>query len=199
MFSIFTLSNLAFSQSDSYKDRSKCIVISKDLVKENLKYPQEASFSKSFVHEENGFGKCIVLGEVTASNAFGVKTKYTFKVWMTHNGKEWTTRNNWEMERLILEDESGEQSIVDNRKKPVNDNRKRELGYIDGIKCTFIEGNSYFTRLVTSSVLTEDQINKTAVELKITTDIIYFHLPNQTERGDEYGMKTGTLVFVFDD
>jgi hypothetical protein len=197
--SFIVISNNTYSQNDTYKERSKCIVISKDIVKENLTYPEEAKFSTSFVHEENGYGKCIVLGQVTASNAFGVKTKYTFKIWMAHNGKEWAERRNWELEKLILEDESKSQTVIDNRKKPVNDSRKRELGSIDGINCTFIEGSSLFTRIITLNKLSREQIKRTSIELEIKTDIIYFHLPNKTNRGEEYGMKNGNLIFLFDE
>lgn len=194
---IVAFSNLK-SQTDSYSNGVRCKTISQDIVKENLKYPQEAKFSSSYVHEENGYGKCIVLGQVTAKNAFGVKSLYTYKIWMTHNGKEWSIRNNWELEKLILEDENKKQTIIDNRKKPVNDSRQRELGSIDGIKCTFIEGSHLFTRIVTSKKLTQNQIKRSSNELKIETDIIYFHLLNNTGRGQEYAMKNGNLVFIFD-
>jgi|GEM_PF-4738828 hypothetical protein len=187
------------SQSDSYKNEFRCKITAQDFVKENLKYPQEAKFSNSFVYEENGYSKCIILGQVTAKNAYGTKSLYTFKIWMTHNGNEWTDIKNWELERLILEDEEKKQTIIDNRKKPVNDTRKKELGSIDGVKCTFIEGSHLFTRVVTGVKLNRDQIKKASEELDIKTDIIYFHLPDRTNRGQDYAMKNGNMIFIFED
>lgn len=197
---VFTFATFAvgLAQTNTYKERSKCFIASQDFVKENLKYPQEATFSNSYVHEINGYGNCIIIGQVTAKNAFGVKILYTYKIWMTHNGKEWTDQRNWKYSKLILEDEQGKQSIINKEAdKQITASKVKVLGYIDGIKCTLIEGNEYYTRIVTSKKLSKAQIAKSESILKIETDIIYFHLPGKTERGMDYGSKIGTMIQIF--
>ena len=114
---LFLLVTLALSvgvyaQSNTYKDGGKCSIASPDFVKEKLNYPKTAKFNKSHVHEENGYQKAIVIAKLTAKNAFGVESEYVYKIWMTHNGGDWTEKENWKMTKMILENAStGEQKI----------------------------------------------------------------------------------------
>jgi hypothetical protein len=115
------LSFSASGQSDAYKSKSKATIVAEGFVKEKLKYPKEVDFYGGTVHEENGYGKCIVLGKFTAKNSFAVKTEYVYKIWLSHNGKDWTGQSNWAYTKLILEDTgTGEQTIYDNREKNKN-------------------------------------------------------------------------------
>jgi hypothetical protein len=109
------LSLSLFAQADAYQSKYKAYIIAQDFVKQKFKYPKEAKFDSNVVHETNGYEKCIVLGKVTAKNAFGVHTEYVYKIWLEHNGKEWTDLNNWTYTKLILEDSAtGEQSVFTN-------------------------------------------------------------------------------------
>lgn len=195
---VVTLSLGAYSQNNTYLDKNKCYITAQDFVKMKLKFPKEAKFDKNVVHETNGYGSAIVLGKVTAKNGFGVMSEYVYKIWINHNGRDWTDIDNWSMERLILEDSSTKkQQVFDNRVKPQNDTNVRNAGKIDGIECAVIENNNNFTRITTSRKMTESQIKKAAPILKISTPLIYFHLPNQKARGEEYAMKNRDLILIY--
>ncbi len=188
----------AHSQTNVYQDKNKCYITAQDFVKSKLKFPKEAKFDRNVVHETNGYGNAIVLGKVTAKNALGIQTEYVYKIWISHNGGEWTDSRNWTMTKLILEDSSSkEQAVFDNRVKPQNDKTVKNAGNIDGIICTIYESNSSATRVITSRKLTEAQIKKAPSVLGIKTDIIYFHLAANKNRGEEYAMKNKDLILLF--
>lgn len=188
----------SFAQSDAYRDKSKCFITAQDFVKSKLKYPKEARFDRSVVHETNGVGSSILLGKVMAKNAIGIQTEYVYKIWLSHNGKDWTDSRNWSMTRLILEDSStNEQTVFDNRTKPQIDKTVRNAGSVDGISCTIYESNSSATRVITSKKMTETQIKKVPSALGIKTNIIYFHLSANKNRGGEYAMKNKDLILIY--
>lgn len=101
-----------FPQAESYKDKNICSIKAEHFVKQKLSYPKEAKFNRKIVHETDGYGSATVLGKVNTKNAYGVKIEYVYKIWLTHNGKEWTDNNNWEMKKLIIEDSSTKQQYV---------------------------------------------------------------------------------------
>ncbi|GHV27483.1 hypothetical protein FACS1894176_09440 [Bacteroidia bacterium] len=162
-----------FVQSDSYTNKNRAYITAQDFVKQKLNYPKEAEFNSNVVHETDGYGKCIVLGKVTAKNAFGVRTEYVYKIWLSHNGGDWTTLSNWSYSKLIIEDtKTQKQTVFDNREKPTNDTRNKDIGSIDGIKCNIVESNANFTRIVTAKQLTESQLKRIPSLFKINTNSI---------------------------
>ena len=103
---------LSFSQTDSYLKKFRCSIISEEIVRSKLKYPKEAKFNSDVVHETNGYGKAIVLRKFIAKNAYGVQSNYVYKIWLSHNGKDWTERNNWNYSKLIIENsDTGKQQV----------------------------------------------------------------------------------------
>lgn len=109
---VLVLNAGVFAQSNVYRDKSKCYITAQDFIKQKLKYPKEAKFDRNVVHETDGYGSAILLGKVTAKNAFGIQSEYVYKIWLDHNGKDWTELRNWTMKKLIMEDVStGEQKV----------------------------------------------------------------------------------------
>lgn len=187
-----------FAQIDASKDKGKCVVTAEKFVKSKLKYPNTADFKLGTVHETDGFRKAIVMGKLTAKNAFSMETEYVYKIWMMHKGNAWDELSNWKLNKLVLENvNTGKQEVFDYREKPKNDTSVRKAGEIDGINCKKIESNKYFTRLVTAKKLTKAQVTKAAKILDIKTSNIYFHLLNKTNRGQEYASKTGDMIFYY--
>jgi len=93
-------------------DGYKCAIISEDFVKSKLKFPLEGKIRTSnHVHEvENG--QAIVINKFTAKNAFGVKSEYVYKIWMSFKGGEWEDIKNWSYSKLIIENTAtGEQTV----------------------------------------------------------------------------------------
>lgn len=104
--------SVIFAQTDSYKNKNRAFIIAQDFVKKKLNHPKEAKFYNDVVHETNGYSNCIVLGRVDAKNSFGVTTSYVYKIWLNHNGKEWTDINNWVFTKLIIENSNTEKQSV---------------------------------------------------------------------------------------
>lgn len=100
--------------SEIIYDGTKCAIISEDFVKSKMMYPRETKFKTStHVHEVEG-NKAVVLNKFHSKNSFGVKVDYIYKIWMTHNGNDWTDINNWTMIKLVIESPStGEQFTFD--------------------------------------------------------------------------------------
>lgn len=185
--------------TETYKIRSRCAVMSEDFVKQKLQYPQEAEFSTSeAIHEIGEYGECIILGKVTSKNAYGVRTSYIYKIWLFHNGREWNDINNWSYSKLILEDENKKQTVFDNRVKPQNNTTAKILGTVDGIECVFVEGNDSHERITTSTKMTEAQIEKAITELKLDEKkVLFFTLAGKTKRGEEYAQKAGDFIAIY--
>lgn len=71
-------------------------LMSKDFIKQDLTYPDEAEFSSLDCNSEtNADGTYTVLRKVTAKNAFGVKTTFVYKVLLRYNGGIGVDKNNW--------------------------------------------------------------------------------------------------------
>jgi hypothetical protein len=90
-------------------------IISEDFVKEHLQYPEEADFSTLRCNTEIDGDQFVVLSYVISKNAFGVKNKIIYKIWLTYNGRNDVDIENWKCEKIILEEENGKQTIIDNR------------------------------------------------------------------------------------
>lgn len=103
---------IVFSQTDSYKNKNRAYIIAQDFVKKKLNHPKDAKFYSDVVHETNGYSNCIVLGKVDARNSYGANTSYVYKIWLNHNGKEWTDINNWVFTKLIIENSDTQKQSV---------------------------------------------------------------------------------------
>jgi hypothetical protein len=178
--------------------KNQVYIVLQDFIKDKLNHPTEAEFDRNIVYEIEASNRHIALGKVVAKNSFGIKTEYTYKIWLIYNGNDWTDKNSWTVEKIILENpNTGGQFSTDNRVKPQNNTTKRELSSIDGIKCTIIESNDSATRITTSKKMTESQFKKALSRWNLPTKIIYLHLSNKIERGQEYASKTGDLILFF--
>lgn len=112
LFVLVAMMPLLVLGQDASTNKNRAYITAQEFVKQKLKFPKEADFNNSVVHETQGSGKCTVLGKVTAKNAFGVRTEYAYKIWLVHNGKDWTEQSNWRYTKLILEDTStGKQQV----------------------------------------------------------------------------------------
>jgi len=100
------------AQSNSYMNKNRAYIIAQDFVKSKLKYPKDADFYMDVVHESKSYGTCILLGKVDAKNAYGMTTRYVYKIWLSHNGKEWTDKYNWKFTKLIIEDSNTQQQSI---------------------------------------------------------------------------------------
>ncbi|MGG5599319.1 hypothetical protein ACPDHJ_05895 [Myroides sp. C8-3] len=79
--------------------------ISKEFIKHDLKYPEEAEFSIADCNKENlSSDTFVVLRKVIAKNAFGVKTAYIYKVTLKFNGGITSDKNNWELIEMRSEE-----------------------------------------------------------------------------------------------
>ena len=190
-----------FSQSDSYSNKGRAYIASKEFVKKVLKFPKESDFYGGAVHETNGFGKCIVLGKFSAKNAMGVTSEYVYKIWMAHTGGDWTNQNTWSYSKLVIENTStGEKQTFngDNySQKKTTSSEKNLLGKIDGISCYVIEKTSAAIRIKTNKKLTKEQIKKSIKDLNINVNTVMFNLPGKEKRGEEYGSYISGSVFYF--
>lgn len=195
---IFLLFTLLVVSQNAYNDKGKCSIIARSFVEKNIKYPKESSFNSSTVHSTDGYGKAIVLGKFTAKNGFGVKSEYGYKIWLEHNGRDWSDVSNWKYSKLIIEDAvTGKQQVIDNRVKPKNDTRENNLKSINGVSCIVFEKNSNFTKIKTSKKLTKAQMQKIIDMNNITTNLVIFHSFNKLKRGEEYASKIGKDWFIY--
>lgn len=73
-------------------------IMSKDFIKEDLKFPNEAEFSSLDCNvQKEGSDLYTVLRKVEAKNAFGVKQSYIYKVTLKFKGGITVDKNNWEV------------------------------------------------------------------------------------------------------
>lgn len=80
------------------EDIGDSFAVAKVYVKFHLNYPEEANFKLSEVeHKYLGNDECIVKGNVIAKNAFGVKSKHTYKVKLKYKGGEGMNSKNWDL------------------------------------------------------------------------------------------------------
>lgn len=94
---------LLFGCSSNKITDSKCFVMAQDFVKKRFSYPNEADFHYDYIFEVESEQNYIVLGKVTAKNAFGVKSDYVYKIWLSYLGGEWTSTTSWSSKKLIIE------------------------------------------------------------------------------------------------
>lgn len=92
-------------------------IMSEDIVKEKMRYPSEVEFKDEYLGEEISPTQFKVLRRFTAKNAFGVKSDYAYRIYMTFKGEDWAVLNNWEYEDLTIENvATGEQNFYHVRK-----------------------------------------------------------------------------------
>lgn len=109
---LLSMSVYVFGQADSYKKIARAYIISQDFVKAKLNHPKDAKFYSDVVHEPGSYGSCVVLGKVDAKNSYGITTRYVYKIWLLHNGKEWTDKQNWSFTKLIIENAANKKQEV---------------------------------------------------------------------------------------
>lgn len=81
--------------------------VAEEAVNKKLKYPDEANFEKLSKDCSKEGDTYVVMGLVTAKNAFGVRTKYVYKVEMTFIGDDYFMYHNWNIKRVRLEKYAG--------------------------------------------------------------------------------------------
>lgn len=136
LIAIFMVVFLCVSCDDNNITDTKAYVMSQDFVEQQFKYPKEVDFNSEFVFEIDIDGTYIVLGKVIAKNALGVKSEYTYKVWLKFNSGDWADKNNWECKKIIIEDNAtGEQHISENGDKysPVENKTEVQTEQVDRI------------------------------------------------------------------
>ncbi|WP_270899598.1 hypothetical protein [Bacteroides xylanisolvens] len=85
-------------------------IVSEDIVKEKMKFPDEVEFNGDYRGSEISENEFDVMQKFTAKNDFGVKSNYVYKIHMVYIQGEWTDKNNWSYSNLIIENSStGEQ------------------------------------------------------------------------------------------
>lgn len=86
-------------------------IISEYFVRNKMRYPDEVDFETDYRGDKLSDNKFKVYQKFTAKNAFGVKSTYVYRAVMLYRGEgDWTDRNNWICDDLIIEDvATGEQ------------------------------------------------------------------------------------------
>lgn len=86
-------------------DEPNPCLMSKDFIKQDLTFPDEAEMSAfDCSSETNSDGSYTILRKVKAQNAFGVESSYVYKVRLRFNGGITTDINNWELIGIISEE-----------------------------------------------------------------------------------------------
>jgi len=188
----------------SYNNKNHAYIASQDYVKAYVKYPNTVEFlNTGVVHETDGYGKCIVLAKFTAKNAYGVESEYVYKIWLTDKGGDWTEKDTWECTKLLIENASTrEQNIFYPSASPTktesNIFEEKEV-VINGIKCKFYrEQNDYAYIETSKKIRTEKMIDDVISKLDITAKNIYFLTPQGRKTSDEYALKTGNIILIYD-
>lgn len=90
--------------SGKTSDLNPCFV-SEDFIRRELNYPEEAEFPMldCNITEESG-NTFTILRKIKASNAFGVKKAYIYKVKLEYNGGESSDSNNWSLINIRSEE-----------------------------------------------------------------------------------------------
>ena len=110
-------------------DKITSYVMAQDMIKEKFRFPEEVKFEqRDLIHEVDGPGECVLMGAVTAENAFGVRSRYIYKIWLIYSGGEWADSRNWSYSRLIIEDiATGKQeTFIGNPKQPYTPPKKAD-------------------------------------------------------------------------
>lgn len=69
---------------------------------------------------------------------------------------------------------------------------------IDSVECTYQYVNDNCARVITSKMMLDSAfLRKTINELKVTENIVYFHIPELSGSGEEYASCTGKNIFVY--
>lgn len=93
------------AEADLASHDTEAYVIAKEFVKTRLKYPEEADFPFTPTSSKHvGSGAYNVLGEVTAKNAFGVKSRYVWRALIKFNGGDDLNPKDWEVVALELKE-----------------------------------------------------------------------------------------------
>ncbi len=99
------------SCEDNKPTLTRAGIMSDDIVKYKMKYPEEVEFEGGYSGNEVTEREFDVFQKFTAKNAFGVKSSYVYKIRMIYKDGDWADKNNWKYENLIIENmSSGEQN-----------------------------------------------------------------------------------------
>jgi hypothetical protein len=208
LFTLTLMLSVAISliAKDYAASRSESYIMAQDFVKEKFKYPREVKFNRDVVHERDGYGKCIILGKLTAKNAFGVTSEYAYKIWLEYNGGSWDELKNWSYSKLIIEDAVTKEQQVYTGNTPSkpqprqNTTTRKETTFL-GLKCQIIEDTGVAIRIQTPRKLSEAEIKKglTTFEFKNNRNPIQFCLKGKIKRGEEYASwSKGAGVLIFE-
>ena len=176
-------------------------IICEDFVRPLMKYPKEVEF------EDNAKGELVkdnlfkVLQKFTAKNAFGVKSEYVYKIFIAYTGGDWTEKNNWVYQQIIIENVStGEQNIYNGRNLEKEKNAA-DLGKVEviaGIKCTIMFKTSDAIKYCTNKKLKNKDMKKIYMVKHEEFSTIQFCVEPNTAVGKEYASFSGKNFFNFD-
>jgi hypothetical protein len=84
-----------------------------------------------------------------------------------------------------------------NNQETKNGNKKFLLN--SKIICKIINEAEYYTRVQTDTLVRSNQLREIADSLNVKNNIVYYHLPGFSEKGEEYASLTGDYAVVYDD
>lgn len=86
-------------------DPSKPCIISKDFIKQDLYYPDEAEFSSFDCSTEiNSDGSYTILRKVSSQNGYGITKTFIYKITIGFKGGNWVDNNNWVLIKIQSEE-----------------------------------------------------------------------------------------------
>lgn len=108
---LILLSLVSISCDDSNKSSfTRAAIISEEFVSPRMKFPAEVEYDGDYRGSETSTNEYDVFQKFTAKNSFGVKSSYIYKIHMIYKSGDWSDKNNWTYNSLIIEDvSSGEQ------------------------------------------------------------------------------------------
>lgn len=199
------------SKYGSEASSTQASIKSEYYVKQKLSFSEEAKFEGDRRGEETAKNEFTVYQQLTAKNAFGVKTLYTYKIKMKFKGGEWTDIENWEYADLIIENTTTheKQTYEGNMTYSTNGKSVEELckeveqndpmcDTIAGIRCKIIELSSVAIRYGTPKKLTLKQMKAIWLQKKKEYNTIQFCDLKHTKRGKEYASFIGDSFFNFE-
>ena len=191
------LSNFVFSQSES-----GAMIVSEAYVKSVLNYPSTAKF-KSFsqIVEKEGWDTYIVLGKVSATNAFGVKSDMVYKIWLKYKSGDDTKKSSWICPKLILEEEgSGKQHVFRpssaNTTNSSSNSSNSKVKFL-GVDCEILESGPLFVRILTPKKYSKTDLEKGMKDFIYSNKIVYFNTGSKKGRGQEYASSVRGEILYF--
>ena len=101
---ILFLLTITFLISCGSDEPNPCLM-SEDFIKNDLKFPKEASMSVFDCSKEtNSNGSYTILTKIGAKNSFGIEKEFIYKVTLSYNGGITTDISNWTLTNIQSEE-----------------------------------------------------------------------------------------------